>query len=61
MLLTDQTPGAIIWLKNENWTNYNVTVNMQLLDPAGKTNNAGILFRAKSVSNTNNGGQVKNQ
>lgn len=58
-LLTDQTSGAIIWLSdNTNWTNYNVSVTMQLLDPASPTDNAGILFRAKSVSATNNGGQV---
>ena len=57
-LLTDQTLGAVIWLGNKDWINYNVTVSMQLLDPASPDDNAGILFRAKSVSAKNNGGQV---
>ena len=58
LLLADQTGGAIIWLGNQNWTNYNISILMQLADPSAPTDNAGILFRAKSVSSTNNGGQV---
>ena len=58
-LLANQASGGVIWLGNQNWTNYNIIVTMQLLDPATSDNNAGVLFRAKSVKNINNGGQVK--
>lgn len=58
-MLTNQTSGVIIWLSHDtNCSNYDVSVTMQLLDPASLTDNAGILFKATSVSVTNNGGQV---
>eukprot|EP01084_Bolivina_argentea_P157388 274282_1 len=63
ILGADQAAGAITWIGDHykpsmSWTNYNISLTMQLLDPASDSDdNAGLLFRAKAVSNTNNGGQ----
>ena len=63
VLGTDQSPGAVTWIgdhvaASRSWANYTVSVTMQLLDAQiGAEDNAGLLFRAKSISGSNNGGQ----